>query len=135
MRFLVDFQLDGFGKHPICFHGPHISGAAVCCPLVPVAIAGPIKLPLIVASAAKQPTAHFTRLPQVHYSKLCMFISQLEALYVYSHLPCMQFCRDVGKSVISPIMHPHGSFIDLELHVISHAVPGRWAVPGRGCGP
>lgn len=56
--------------------------------LVSVAIAGPIKMPLIIASAAKQATAHFVKLPQVHYSKLSMFVPQLEALYVYSHLPC-----------------------------------------------
>lgn len=47
---------------------PHLSaGLLSAVLLVPVAIAGPIKLPLIIASAAKQLTAHFTKLPQLHY--------------------------------------------------------------------
>lgn len=60
-----------------------------------------------------------------------MVIPQLEALMFIPIFPPLQFCRIVGKAVILPIMHHHVSFLGLELH----AVPGRCAVPGRGCGP
>lgn len=86
MRVPLGFQLDGFGKHQICFHGPHISAALSHLPstslcwtavlLVPVAFAGAIKLSLIIPSAAKQLTAHFTKLPQVHCWKLCVCLSR-----------------------------------------------------------
>lgn len=112
--------------HLGCFvsHSLHISLTVVL--LVPVAVAGPIKLPLIIASAAKHLTSHFTKLPQVHYWKLCMFIPIF---------PLLKFCRGVGKAVLSPTTNHHGPFLDLALHVISHAVPGRCAVLGIGCGP
>lgn len=75
MRFLLDFQVDEFGKHQIRFRGPHISAVWSHIPstslsavlLVPVGVAGAIKLPLIIASAAKHLTSHFTKLPWVHY--------------------------------------------------------------------
>lgn len=103
---------------------PHLS-ARLLSPLVPLALqTTPVKLSLVITRrAAKQLTACFTVVPQVHHWELYVSVPQAPPVF-----PLLQLFRAVGKAVISALMHHHSSSPAVGLYVISLTVPVLHAV-------